>query len=69
MHATVKSPYNFPFGVSIGVKLNRPTLGTNPAKIWSKYLRAPGPLNSCLAKFAISMPPTFSRTAFTSRET
>ena len=67
--AIVKSPISLPNSFSIGDSTIRPFFGMRLVRIRLRKASAPGPLTSYLAKLAISVTPTRSRTARTSLPT
>ena len=67
--AMVKSPISLPFSFSIGVSTMRPAFGMRFVISRERNASAPEPVIAYLAKLAISVTPTPSRTAFTSRFT
>ena len=69
LFATVKSPINRPASFSIGESAIRPVRGRALASSPSSQASAPGPATAYLAKFAISVTPTPSRTVRTSSPT
>ena len=62
----MKSPISLPASFSIGASAIRPVRGIRFASSPSSQASAPGPVTANLAKLAISVTPTPSRTARTS---